>query len=227
MVDLKVGFLVEPSTLKAQCLFDSLCKNPVFSSFSYRLITPKGVESDCLPAALSNNHRALCSNDISDESDFKQLSDLDIIVSFGWPYVVSSDGIRNLPKIINIHGGSLPGYKGGSVYLHMWAHKESSGEATAHVMTENIDDGNVIYASDFSISAFDSPSNILHKSVEASISVLIYILRNNLAHADGKVQSGGRYFYSVSKWKLVVYRLVNEIGSLFGYKLLLPHRLVE
>jgi len=225
MTTINVGLLVDPNTLKARYLFEHLCKSiGSYDSIHFTVITPKDINHGHIPSFLLKSHIVLHRNNISHQIDLENLSHLDLVVSFGWPHIVSGLAIKSLPRIVNIHGGSLPDYKGGSVYLHMWAHKEKVGEATAHVMTKNIDDGNILCTDKFSVSVFDSPKKILQKSCTSSVKVLKNLVENNLMYDEGTTQKGGRYFYSASKSKLIFYRIVNEFLAFFNRKLLLPHR---
>ena len=70
----------------------------------------------------------------------------DIILSINYLFIVDERLIK-LPKLhaINFHGSLLPKYRGRTP--HVWAiiNNETETGITAHLMTENCDEGNILY----------------------------------------------------------------------------------
>ena len=220
---MKVGILIDPTTIKAKILIDGLKNRRIFEKKEIFLIFPSGYKHTDLDYALRDS-KFLKENDLSSEEDVKFLKDFDFLITFGWPFIVCEKAVNSLSPIINIHGGKLPDYRGGSVYYHMWAHLEKIGSTTAHILVKSVDAGDIISSKSFNISFWDSPKDILKKSSNAGIDLLIEIIDKKNKNIPKK-QKTGRYFYPSPIWKLVLYRIVNIIIATLGKKIILPHKL--
>lgn len=152
----------------------------------------------------------------------------DFLISCGWGWKIPKELI-SLPKIaaLNCHSSFLPDYKGGSVYRHYWANCEEEAGATIHLLTDEFDAGNIVTQQKFRVFRNDDPATLLWRTSEITAALLreaICLCRNGYV---GVPQSGGRYFFKLSKRKLYVYRMYNVFAKHLGLpRRLTPHKVL-
>lgn len=100
-------------------------------------------------------------------TDFIKSIDCDILLSVNYLYIVEKD-LLQLPKqyAINLHGSLLPKYRGRTP--HVWAiiNGETEAGVTAHLMTEGVDEGDILEQRIVSISEDDTGADVLSKYQE-------------------------------------------------------------
>lgn len=87
---------------------------------------------------------------------------IDVLFSINYMFIVNPD-ILNFPKkyAINLHGSLLPKYRGRTP--HVWAiiNNEKETGITAHIMSENVDEGDIIYQEKIEISDVATGASLL------------------------------------------------------------------
>ena len=58
--------------------------------------------------------------------------------------ILTDDFLREFPMVMNIHHSFLPAFKGAQPYHRAWERGVKLIGATAHYVTENLDDGPII-----------------------------------------------------------------------------------
>ena len=81
--------------------------------------------------------------------DFKP----DLILYYGWSWLVS-DKIINNYKCVMLHPAPLPRYRGGSPLQNQIISGEKKSAVTLFIMTEKLDDGNIIGQAPLSLSGY-------------------------------------------------------------------------
>ena len=74
----------------------------------------------------------------------KNLSNIDIIINFGYRHIISADILKKKKNIINLHISYLPYNKGAHPNFWSFAENTPSG-VTIHKLDKGIDTGNIIY----------------------------------------------------------------------------------
>jgi formyltetrahydrofolate deformylase len=111
--------------------------------------------------------------------------DVDLIVLARYMQVLSQSFLNEFPnRIINIHHSFLPAFMGGSPYYQ--AHKRGVKliGATAHYVTEDLDDGPIIEQAVMPVTHRDTPSDLRRKGRIIERDVLVHALQ---AHLDDRV----------------------------------------
>ncbi|MFK7934874.1 MAG: methionyl-tRNA formyltransferase [Saprospiraceae bacterium] len=95
-------------------------------------------------------------------NDFIKNINCDILLSVNYLYIVEKD-LLQLPQqyAINLHGSLLPKYRGRTP--HVWAiiNGEKEAGVTAHLMTEGVDEGDILKQIKISISQNNTGAEIL------------------------------------------------------------------
>lgn len=140
VMNLKFGLLVS-GELGFQCLLS------VKTNYNIRFVlTDK--KSKAIITYCEENEIALFQGNPRSEAinEFLAGVDADIILSINYLFIVDERLIK-FPKLhaINFHGSLLPKYRGRTP--HVWAiiNNETETGITAHLMTENCDEGNILY----------------------------------------------------------------------------------
>ncbi|MEH0373766.1 formyltransferase family protein [Vibrio mimicus] len=84
----------------------------------------------------------------------------DILITFGWRRIVSSNIINSAKYAINVHPAILPEYKGYHPVPHVLINNESHHGVTAHIITDALDAGDIIHIEKFEISKFSTLNEI-------------------------------------------------------------------
>jgi formyltetrahydrofolate deformylase len=110
---------------------------------------------------------------------------VDLIVLARYMQVLSQSFLNEFPnRIINIHHSFRPAFMGGSPYHQ--AHKRGVKliGATAHYVTEDLDDGPIIEQAVIRVSHRDAPSDLRRKGRIIERDVLVHALQ---AHLDDRI----------------------------------------
>jgi formyltetrahydrofolate deformylase len=114
----------------------------------------------------------------------------DLIVLARYMQVLSDELCRRMPgRVINIHHSFLPGFKGAKPYHQ--AHKRGVKliGATAHYVTEELDEGPIIEQDVVRVNHADTASDLQRKGAYVEREVLS---RAVLAHCEDRVIRAGR-----------------------------------
>ncbi len=87
----------------------------------------------------------------------------DILITFGWRRIVSTNMINSAKYAINVHPAILPEYKGYHPVPHVLINNESHHGVTAHIITDVLDAGDIIHLEKFEISKFSTLNEIQTK----------------------------------------------------------------
>jgi formyltetrahydrofolate deformylase len=66
---------------------------------------------------------------------------VDLVVLGKYMQILTGNFIKQFPSIINIHHSFLPAFKGSHPYYQAWSRGVKIIGATAHYVTEELDDG--------------------------------------------------------------------------------------
>ncbi len=101
----------------------------------------------------------------------------DLLLSINYLFIIEKDLIAIAQKYaINIHGSLLPKYRGRTP--HVWAiiNGEKETGITAHTITENVDDGFIVFQEKISILPEDTGATILNRFLDAYPKIINKIL---------------------------------------------------
>ena len=98
----------------------------------------------------------------------------DIILAAGWYYMIPEQ-VRSIPKegAWGLHSSLLPNYAGGAPLVWAIINGEKKTGVTLFRMERGVDDGDIIGQTEFSILEKDTISEVLDKSIESSIEILL------------------------------------------------------
>lgn len=114
----------------------------------------------------------------------------ELVVLARYMQVLSSDFSARLHKrCINIHHSFLPGFKGAKPYHQAFERGVKLIGATAHYVTDDLDEGPIIEQDVERISHFDTPDNLVRKGRDIERRVLARAIRY---HLDDRVLLNGR-----------------------------------
>jgi formyltetrahydrofolate deformylase len=94
--------------------------------------------------------------------------------------VLSSDFLERFPQVINIHHSFLPAFKGAQPYHRAWDRGVKLIGATAHYVTEDLDDGPIIEQTTVSVSHRDEVEDLIRKGRDTERLALARALRLHL-----------------------------------------------
>ena len=112
-------------------------------------------------------------------------NDIDLIVLARYMQILSSEFVKQYHgKIINIHHGFLPAFKGAKPYHQAYSRGVKIVGATAHYATNKLDEGPIIFQDTIQINHKNSISDIIQLGREIEKSVLSKAVK---AHLDYKI----------------------------------------
>lgn len=94
--------------------------------------------------------------------------------------LLSSDFLERFPQVINIHHSFLPAFKGAQPYHRAWDRGVKLIGATAHYVTEDLDDGPIIEQTTVSVSHRDEVEDLIRKGRDTERLALARALRLHL-----------------------------------------------
>lgn len=108
----------------------------------------------------------------------------DVIISMGWRRVLSESFLFKFQDkvVVNVHPAILPQYKGYHTEPYVIINAESEHGITAHLMTDGLDDGDIIHQTKFPVSNFSTTRSIKHQAhahMPVFIEELVRLLSNN------------------------------------------------
>ena len=119
------------------------------------------------------------------EQEAKQLEllqqyEIDLVVLAKYMQIVSPNFIANFPKIINIHHSFLPAFPGAKPYHRAHARGVKIIGATAHYVTEDLDEGPIIEQEVSRVNHQDSIADLIRKGKDLERLVLARAVRLHL-----------------------------------------------
>lgn len=105
---------------------------------------------------------------VSREGVFDVLNRLrpDVIVSCGFPYIISEKTIALARYAINVHPTLLPKYRGFRSGPYILINGESQSGVTVHFITPQMDRGDILVQEAFPLTIFDTPKSMYRKGQE-------------------------------------------------------------
>ena len=108
------------------------------------------------------------SRDIKAEAEQRMLqlleeNKVELAVLAKYMQVLSSDFLERFPQVINIHHSFLPAFKGAQPYHRAWDRGVKLIGATAHYVTEDLDDGPIIEQTTVPVSHRDEVEDLIRK----------------------------------------------------------------
>ena len=122
-----------------------------------------------------------CKND-SEELIIKLLNDyhIDLVVLAKYMQILTEAFIEKFPSIINIHHSFLPAFKGSRPYHKAWTRGVKLIGATAHYVTEDLDDGPIIEQTVAHVSHRDGVEDLIRKGRDTERVALATAVRLHL-----------------------------------------------
>ncbi len=105
---------------------------------------------------------------------------IDLIVLAKYMQVLSKEFVETFPNIINIHHSFLPAFKGSKPYHRAWERGVKLIGATAHYVTEDLDDGPIIEQTIAHVSHRDEVDDLIRKGRDTERLALARALRLHL-----------------------------------------------
>ena len=90
-------------------------------------------------------------------------NEVELAVLAKYMQVLSSDFLERFPQVINIHHSFLPAFKGAQPYHRAWDRGVKLIGATAHYVTEDLDDGPIIEQTTVAVSHRDEVEDLIRK----------------------------------------------------------------
>ncbi|MDI2090408.1 formyltetrahydrofolate deformylase [Commensalibacter oyaizuii] len=105
----------------------------------------------------------------------------ELVVLARYMQILSSDMVKKLPgQCINIHHSFLPGFKGAKAYHQAFARGVKLIGATAHYVTEDLDEGPIIEQDVERVSHRDVPEDLVRKGRDIERRVLAKAVRYHI-----------------------------------------------
>ncbi len=81
---------------------------------------------------------------------------IDVLISFGWRRIISEKIIESVDRAVNVHPAILPDYKGYHPLPHVILNNEKEHGITAHILTNELDAGEILFQERFEINEFST-----------------------------------------------------------------------
>jgi formyltetrahydrofolate deformylase len=119
------------------------------------------------------------------EQEAKQLAllkqyDIDLVILAKYMQVLSADFVAQFPNIINIHHSFLPAFAGANPYQRAFERGVKIIGATAHYVTEDLDQGPIIEQDVVQVSHRDQVGDLIRKGKDLERIVLARAVRLHL-----------------------------------------------
>ena len=134
-----------------------------------------GVRFICVPTSPDQKHEA-------EERILGLLEEngVELAVLAKYMQVLSGDFLSRFPMVINIHHSFLPAFKGARPYHRAWERGVKLIGATAHYVTEELDDGPIIEQTTVPVSHRDEVDDLIRKGRDTERMALARALRLHL-----------------------------------------------
>ena len=108
--------------------------------------------------------------------------EIDLVVLAKYMQILSDSFLKNFSSIINIHHSFLPAFKGGQPYHRAWKRGVKLIGATAHYVTEDLDEGPIIEQCTVNVSHRDEVDDLIRKGRDIERIALARAVRLHLNH---------------------------------------------
>jgi len=108
--------------------------------------------------------------------------DIDLVVLAKYMQILSDSFLKNFSSIINIHHSFLPAFKGAQPYHRAWKRGVKLIGATAHYVTEDLDEGPIIEQCTVNVSHRDEVDDLIRKGRDIERIALARAVRLHLNH---------------------------------------------
>ncbi|MFC1616091.1 formyltransferase family protein, partial [Patescibacteria group bacterium] len=116
--------------------------------------------------------------------------EIDLVVLARYMRILSEDLVEKWQgKIINIHHSFLPAFKGAKPYHQAWKKGVKVIGATAHYVTSNLDEGQIIHQSTIPVSHRHSIKELIRSGRDIEKTVLASAVR---AHLESRIILTGK-----------------------------------
>ena len=112
--------------------------------------------------------------------DLLEEQGIELAVLAKYMKVLSGDFLKRFPQVINIHHSFLPAFKGAQPYHRAWDRGVKLIGATAHYVTEQLDDGPIIEQATLPVSHRDEVEDLIRKGRDTERLALARALRLHL-----------------------------------------------
>ncbi|MDC0256736.1 formyltetrahydrofolate deformylase [Synechococcus sp. AH-551-P10] len=112
--------------------------------------------------------------------DLLEDQDIELAVLAKYMQVLSGEFLKRFPQVINIHHSFLPAFKGAQPYHRAWDRGVKLIGATAHYVTEQLDDGPIIEQATLPVSHRDEVEDLIRKGRDTERLALARALRLHL-----------------------------------------------
>ena len=130
-------------------------------------------------------HHIPITKETKSEQEAKQLEllkqyQIDLVVLAKYMQILSADFVAQFPKIINIHHSFLPAFAGANPYQRAYERGVKIIGATAHYVTEDLDEGPIIEQEVNHVSHRDTVADLIRKGKDLERLVLARAVRLHL-----------------------------------------------
>ena len=108
--------------------------------------------------------------------------DIDLVVLAKYMQILSDSFLQKFSSIINIHHSFLPAFKGGQPYHRAWKRGVKLIGATAHYVTQDLDEGPIIEQCTVNVSHRDEVDDLIRKGRDIERIALARAVRLHLNH---------------------------------------------
>ena len=108
--------------------------------------------------------------------------EIDLVVLAKYMQILSDSFLKQFSSIINIHHSFLPAFKGGQPYHRAWKRGVKLIGATAHYVTEDLDEGPIIEQCTVDVSHRDEVDDLIRKGRDIERIALARAVRLHLNH---------------------------------------------
>ena len=160
-----------------------------------------------------------CDVDCFSEKNFKP-DGYDLIISFGYRYIIPENIICNAPHIINLHISLLPYNKG--AHPNFWAHMDSTPSGvTIHLIDTGIDTGPYLYQKKINFDTKKLTFKESYQILKNEIETLFIKNIDEILNLEYKLYkySGKGSFHNASDlpsgidWDEIIYKKISELKS--------------
>lgn len=101
----------------------------------------------------------------------------DLLVSAGYPHILSTELLNICRQNINIHPTLLPKFRGPATAWNVIANGEIESGITVHFIDEGMDTGDIIYQEKIELTSFDTIYSLMRKTNDLEPQALIEALK--------------------------------------------------
>lgn len=106
----------------------------------------------------------------------------DVIISIGWRRILSQEIFGDVKLAVNIHPAILPLYKGYHTEPYVIMNNEKEHGITAHILTEQLDAGDILLQKKFGISEFSTVKTLKDKVNKIAPSFFLELLESIMSN---------------------------------------------